>query len=465
MADLKFTANTSEASKKIDSLQKQIDKLEIDIAKNKEINFDTRVAEAKIKGLKNAISTIMKDIAKETQNNALAKDLLNTDENIRKLKNLSNQITTLYKDIANNGGTKTQIAELKRLNASFNGTLSAIKRVGTEQQKQEADAIKNHKNTINRITDEKNAIEQVAKADSQRMSAANKSMTEYQKLINEYISLLKKAENAKNNTTSKNALKPSEEQYMYGYPDGTAGRFDQIQARLKEIRDTYGDIPAIQAQIAQMDDHMANQIGYQQRLAKEKSEFQQIIDLQKQAYNVEQKMQQLVSAPTKNKNMINELKQEHQALMQQYDAWKSVTNITETESKLLEEQAQNFQRISNQAQAHAKDMSSLNKTYDKFSATVGNIFKYIITYQLYNRMVEGVQNAIQVMKNLDTAFTDIQMVTMDSEEATYQLSLEYNDLAKEIGATTQEVAEGASEWFNESRDHLKTLELLETRED
>ena len=275
MANLKFTANTSEASKKIDSLQKQIDKLEIDIAKNKEIDFDTRVAEAKIKGLKNAISTIMKDIAKETQNNALAKDLLNTDENIRKLKNLSSQITSLYKEIANTGGTKTQIAELKRLNASFNGTLSAIKRVGTEQQKQEADAIRNHKNTINRITDEKNAIEQVAKADSQRMSAANKSMTEYQKLINEYISLLKKAENAKNNTTSKNALKPSEEQYMYGYPDGTAGRFDQIQARLKEIRDTYGDIPAIQAQIAQMDDHMANQIGYQQRLAKEKSEFQQ----------------------------------------------------------------------------------------------------------------------------------------------------------------------------------------------
>ena len=461
MADLKFTANTSEASKKIDSLQKQIDKLEIDIAKNKEINFDTRVAEAKIKGLKNAISSIMKDIAKETQQQALGtKDLLHTDENIRKLKNLSSQITSLYKEIANTGGTKTQIAELNRLNASFNGTLSAIKRVGTEQQKQEADAIRNHKNTINRITDEKNAIEQVAKADSQRMSAANKSMTEYQKLINEYISLLKKAENAKNNTTSKNALKPSEEQYMYGYPDGTAGRFDQIQARLKEIRDTYGDIPAIQAQIAQMDDHMANQIGYQQRLAKEKSEFRQIIDLQKQAYNVEQKMQQLVSAPKKNKNMINELKQEHQELMKQYDAWKSVTNITETESKLLKEQAQNFQRISNQAQAHAKDMSSLNKSYDKFSATVGNIFKYIITYQLYNRMVEGVQNAIQIMKDLDAAFTDIQMVTMGTEEETYQLSLQYNDLAKEMGATTQEIAEGATEWLRQGKTAEETTELL-----
>ena len=461
MANLKFTADTAGASKKINELQTQITKLETDIAKNKELNLNTKIAEAQVKGLKNAISSIMKDIAKETQQKSLwTEDFLHTEENIKKLKELSNQITILYKDIANNGGTKTQIAELNRLNASFNGTLSSIKRIGTEQQKQEADAIRISKNKINRIVDEKNAIEQVAKADAQRMSAANKSMTEYQKLINEYISLLKKAENAKNNTTSKNALKPSEEQYMYGYPDGTAGRFDQIQARLKEIKDTYKDIPTIQAQIAQMDDHMANQIGYQQRLAKEKAEFRQIIDLQKQAYNIEQKMQQLVSSPKKNKNMITELQQEHQALMKQYDAWRSVTNITETESKLLKEQSENFQRISNQAQAHAKDMSSLNKSYSKFGATVGNIFKYIITYQLYNRMVEGVQNAIQIMKDLDTAFTDIQMVTMGTEEETYQLSLEYNNLAKEMGATTQEIAEGATEWLRQGKTAEETTELL-----
>ena len=100
MADLKFTANTSEASKKINSLQQQIDKLEVDIAKNREINVNTKVAEAQIKGLRNAISSIMKDIAKETQQQALGtKDLLHADENIKKLKNLSNQITTLYKDI------------------------------------------------------------------------------------------------------------------------------------------------------------------------------------------------------------------------------------------------------------------------------------------------------------------------------------------------------------------------------
>lgn len=463
MANLKIIANTSDASKKIDLLQQQIDKLEVDVKKNRELNISTNIAEAKIKGLKNAVSSIMKDIAKETQQQALGtKDLLHTDENIKKLKNLSNQITTLYKDIANNGGTKTQISELNRLNASFNGTLSSIKRIGTEQQKQQADAIKNHKNTINRITDEKNAQDSLAKAEANRMSAANKSMTEYQKLINEYISLTKKAENAQNNTTSKNALKPSEQQYMYGYPDGTAGRFDQIKQRLKEIKKEYSDIPAIQTQIADMDKHMANQIGYQQRLAREKASLNEIINIQKQAYNIEQKIQQLAQSPKANKNMISELQKEHQELMKQYQAWKSVTNITQTESKFLEEQAQNYQTISSQAAAHAKDMGTLNKEYSQFSVNVKNIFKYIITYQLYNRMIEGIQSCVEKMKDLDKAFTDIQMVTMQTDEEIYDLSLEYNKLAKSLGATTQEVAEGASEWLRQGKTAEETTQLLKS---
>ena len=57
------------------------------------------------------------------------------------------------------------------------------------------------------------------------------------------------------------------------------------------------------------------------------------------------------------------------------------------------------------------------------------------------------------------------MVTGDTDELTAQLAKDYNNIAREMGSTTKEVAEGAAEWFNESRDHLKTLELLETRED
>ena len=64
------------------------------------------------------------------------------------------------------------------------------------------------------------------------------------------------------------------------------------------------------------------------------------------------------------------------------------------------------------------------------------------------------------MKDLDKAFTDIQMVTMDSKEQIYDLSLEYNNLAKEMGATTQEVAEGATEWLRQGKTAEETTKLL-----
>lgn len=238
------------------------------------------------------------------------------------------------------------------------------------------------------------------------------------------------------------------------------GRFDQITGKLEEIRNKYKGIKEYEEQINQLEDHRQNQVRYQQRLAQEKAEFKQITDLQKQAYNIEQKMQQLANSPKKNKNMINELKQEHQELVKQFNAWQQVTQITQTESKYLKEQAQNFRQISAQAKAHAQDMGSLEKSYNKFSATVGNIFKYIITYQLYNKMVQGIQNAIEVMKNLDKAFTDIRMVTMDSKDDIHNLSIEYNQLAKEMGSTTLEVANGATEWLRQGKTAEETTKLL-----
>lgn len=226
MAKSRIIIDTSDAYKRIESLQKQIDIMQNDLSKGTQLTIDTKIAEAQIKGLQGAISNILKDISNQVRQSALGtQDLLNADGNIKKLKDLSNQINVLYKEIADTGGTKTQIAELNRLNASFNGTLGAIKRIGTEEQKQAAEAIKLHKNKMNRIVDEKKAIENLSKTETQRMNSANKSMAEYQKLINEYISLVKKAENAQNNTSAKNALKPSEEMYMYGYPDGTPRTF------------------------------------------------------------------------------------------------------------------------------------------------------------------------------------------------------------------------------------------------
>ena len=75
-------------------------------------------------------------------------------------------------------------------------------------------------------------------------------------------------------------------------------------------------------------------------------------------------------------------------------------------------------------------------------------------------LTDGIRQALDTMKELDKAFTDIQMVTMDSDEQTAQLAQSYNKLAKEMGATTVEVAEGAGEWLRQGKTTEETTKLL-----
>ena len=72
-----------------------------------------------------------------------------------------------------------------------------------------------------------------------------------------------------------------------------------------------------------------------------------------------------------------------------------------------------------------------------------NILQYLLVYQAIGKIQQGVREAIQTVKDLDKAFTDIRLVTGQSKSEINDLAKEYNQLAREMGATTQQVAEGA----------------------
>lgn len=63
-------------------------------------------------------------------------------------------------------------------------------------------------------------------------------------------------------------------------------------------------------------------------------------------------------------------------------------------------------------------------------------------------LVQGLRNTVQTIKELNVAMTDVQMVAMTSNEETAELANSYSKLAKQLGATTKEIAEGSVEWFN-----------------
>lgn len=187
-------------------------------------------------------------------------------------------------------------------------------------------------------------------------------------------------------------------------------------------------------------------------------------DLQ-EIWNIENKITQL----KKDKKHHPEEIQYYQQLLnnknQELNYDNRINQLTEEQKKDIESLTRKQKELNGAIQAQGQDWKNNNRKVSEFGDTIKKVFNYVIVYRGFQMLQQGIQKAIDTMKELDKAFTDIQMVTGDTDEQTAQLAKDYNNIAREMGSTTKEVAEGAAEWFNESRDHLKTLELLETRED
>lgn len=76
----------------------------------------------------------------------------------------------------------------------------------------------------------------------------------------------------------------------------------------------------------------------------------------------------------------------------------------------------------------------------------------------------GIGNAISdcvgYVKELDTAMTNIRVVTMGTKEETQQLLDTYNQIGQDFGASTTDVAEGAVDWLRQGFSETDTTELV-----
>ena len=93
---------------------------------------------------------------------------------------------------------------------------------------------------------------------------------------------------------------------------------------------------------------------------------------------------------------------------------------------------------------------------NKLKETLANTIAYTGAFQALDRVGDAVYQSVEKIRELDTAMTDIQMVTGYTDDQTYELMQTYNDLARQLGVTTQVVAEGAGEWLFFCLGHLKS---------
>jgi len=100
-------------------------------------------------------------------------------------------------------------------------------------------------------------------------------------------------------------------------------------------------------------------------------------------------------------------------------------------------------------------LDTINK---KSAATVASI---TLLHEAMNLLEQAARRVIQTAVDLDAQLTDLRMVTGDSYEEAARLVSGYNELAKELGATTPSVLDAASEWLRQGKTIAETTELIE----
>jgi len=86
--------------------------------------------------------------------------------------------------------------------------------------------------------------------------------------------------------------------------------------------------------------------------------------------------------------------------------------------------------------------------------------EFAATSRLINGALEAIGNGVQYIKDLDKAMTDARVVTGMTKDEANSLAKSYNSLAKELGSTTLEVAEGNLAWIRQGKTISESAELM-----
>lgn len=92
--------------------------------------------------------------------------------------------------------------------------------------------------------------------------------------------------------------------------------------------------------------------------------------------------------------------------------------------------------------------------------TMARMFDYTGVYRVINKMAASLRNVVQLSKELDTAMFNLRVVSGDSREEAKGLISDYNDLAKQLGATTVEIANAANEWMRQGYEAEQATKLI-----
>ena len=232
------------------------------------------------------------------------------------------------------------------------------------------------------------------------------------------------------------------------------GNTDAIEAS-RQISEQYQTLKltdSVQRNLSQNSQQMKEAYRLANEYAKEMAQNQQRINALEKSPN----------GKIDNAAEINQLKQNNEEIQKMRN---EKMKIVSQDEQLLKNANEIEARYRRQTDALKSQNNSLKETVsftEKMKKSIENIGRYVLMYKALNAIETATRSALETVVELDAAFTDIQLVTGETDEQIQQLSEDYNELAKQMGATTKEVAEGASEWLRQGKSVEETNQLLKS---
>lgn len=135
--------------------------------------------------------------------------------------------------------------------------------------------------------------------------------------------------------------------------------------------------------------------------------------------------------------------------------------LSDIKSKLSTADAVEFDNLKRQflnIEAEAKQMGLttsgvVKEIKEGFNSAVTNVVSFTAAMSTFRRMVD-------TAKSLDTSLFNLQVATGQTREETKGLMNTYNQMARELGSTTNEIAEAADAWLRQGRSIDETNELI-----
>ena len=151
--------------------------------------------------------------------------------------------------------------------------------------------------------------------------------------------------------------------------------------------------------------------------------------------------------------VVDETKRQTQGLFNQV---KGTQELNQVQDKLVLSEKKHKQTLSELTNTTQKSVT----LFGQFKETLKQVVSAGLSWKIFSAITQTLKKTIDTVKELDKSLVDLQIATGSTRVQAEELLYSYNQMAKELGATTQEVANAADSWLRQGYSIQQTNELI-----